>query len=280
MAKRRRHDPDLCAPLGTTDAPGIAFAEINAAEREETLQLRLDGFEGPIDLLLALAREQKVDLAKISVRQLADQFLAFIQRARHLRIELAAEYLVMAAWLAYLKSRLLLPTPPDDEEEPSAEALASALAFQLQRLEAMRHAAAALFDRPLRGRDVFPRGNPDQVVVERSSVFDCSLLDLLKAYADHRRRAETSTFTIEQTALHSLEDALERLAERLGCMPDWASLWQFLPAGGPDPLLTRSAIASTLAAGLQMAKSGAVELHQDRPFAPIYIRRRPPVEEV
>lgn len=158
--------------------------------------------------------------------------------------------------------------------------MASALAFQLQRLEAMRTAATALFARPMLGRDVFARGNPDQVVVDRVSVFECTLLELLKSYCDQKRRDETRTFTIEQTALYSLEDAMERLAARLGAMPDWSSLWSFLPTDARDPLLDRSAIAATLAAGLQLAKSGQVELHQDRPFAPIYIRRRPPVEEV
>ena len=241
----------------------------------EQLVLVLDGFEGPLDMLLGLARDQKVDLTKISILALADQFLSFVERAREIRLELAADYLVMAAWLAYLKSRMLLPEP--DEEEPSGEEMAAALAFQLQRLEAMKAAAEKLMSRPRLGVDVFPRGAPEDVEIERKSVFQVTLYDLLKAYGEHKRRQETSVLHIEPVKLSSIEDAVERLASMLGRMPDWTVLSSFLPAGG-SVLMNRSALAAHFAATLELAKAGRIELRQDQPFSPIWVRKARPEE--
>jgi segregation and condensation protein A len=243
----------------------------------EQLVLALDGFEGPIDLLLTLARDQKVDLTKISILQLADQYLEFVAAARRVRIELAADYLVMAAWLAYLKSRLLLPEPETAEEEPGGAELAAALAFQLQRLEGMRAAGGRLMALPQLGREVFARGAPEMVDADRITVFQVTLYDLLKAYGEHRRRQETSTLTIRPIDLYSLEDALLRLSELLGTLPDWATLASFLPARTGDSLRGRSALAAHFAASLELVKAGKIELRQDGPFSPIWLRRVPPV---
>ncbi|GAA4258580.1 segregation/condensation protein A [Azospirillum formosense] len=242
-----------------------------AASPAEQLVLVLDGFEGPLDMLLALGREQKVDLTKISILQLADQYLAFIAEARKVRLELAADYLVMAAWLAYLKSRLLIPEVED--EEPSGEDMAAALAFQLQRLEAMKGAAAKLFARPQLGVDRFARGAPEDLDILRKSVFQVTLYDLLKAYGEHKKRQEGGVLHIEPVRLYSLEDAVRRLSELLGRMPDWATLSSFLPDGVRGGLLTRSALAAHFAATLELAKAGRVELRQDGAFSPIYVRR-------
>lgn len=240
---------------------------------EAQLVLDLDGFEGPIDLLLNLARDQKVDLARLSILQLADQYLAFVEKVRRLNLEIAAEYLVMAAWLAYLKSRLLLPEPGGGEEEPTGAEMAAALAFQLRRLEAMKEAGARLMARPLLGREVFARGAPDGVEVVSKSVWDVTLHDLLKAYADHRRRTAVKTLKIEAPDLYSVDDALKRLREMLGRMPDWTMLVRFLPPGLHDALVLRSAIASTFVATLELAKEGHIDLRQDGgAFGPIYVK--------
>jgi segregation and condensation protein A len=257
-------EPGPPVPDPETEADG-------AGPAEGGLVLSLDGFDGPIDLLLALARDQKLDLTRISILQLADQYLAFVAEARRVRLELAADYLVMAAWLAYLKSRLLLPEP--ETEEPSGQEMAEALAFQLQRLEAMQRAGARLTARPQLGRDVFARGAPEGIRVVAHSVFDLSLYDLLRAYADHRRRQEFGTWRPPPLELFSLEEALERLSSLLGRMPDWSSLASFVPPGLSGPLAGRSALASTFLASLQLAKEGAVELRQEGAFAPVYIRR-------
>jgi segregation and condensation protein A len=227
-----------------------------------------------------MARDQKVDLAQISILQLADQYLNFVQSAKRLRIELAADYLVMAAWLAYLKSRLLLPDPPVTEEEPTPEEMAQALAFQLRRLEAMRTAAEKLMALPQLGREVFGPGVAEGIQVNRRPVFDCTLYELLKAYADHKRREAFSTLRITPTPLYTLEEALEHLSARLGRLQDWGMLAQFLPeevlsadSSRPvDPLRGRSAVAAMLSAALELAKAGRIEVRQDRPFAPIWIR--------
>jgi len=233
--------------------------------------LDLDGYEGPIDVLLTLARDQKVDLARISILQLADQYLAFVAEARRIRLELAADYLVMAAWLAYLKSRLLLPA--QDEEERSGEDLAQALAFQLQRLEAMQEAGGKLIDRPRLGRDVFPRGAPEGIQVVSRSIFDLSLYDLLKAYTEHKRREEYGTWLIQPTELYSLEDALQHLSEMLGRLPDWTALASFIHGAAGNSLLSRSALAAHFVASLELTKAGKLELRQDGVFSPIYLRR-------
>ena len=239
---------------------------------EPALVLDLDGYEGPIDLLLALAREQKVDLARISILALADQYLAFIAEQRRLHLEIAADYLVMAAWLAYLKSRLLLPDPPADETGPSAAELAEALAHRLRLLEAMQRAGAALMAGSLLGRDVFMRGARERLDRIDRPVFELSLYDLLKAYGESHRRQHGQVLTILPSSYHSLTEALERLARFVGHVPDWRELEHFLPdeaRGGPP---RRSALASTFAALLEMAKAGRVELRQDRSFGPLYLR--------
>ena len=239
---------------------------------EPSLVLDLDGYEGPIDLLLALARDQKVDLARISILQLADQYLAFIAEQRRLQLEVAADYLVMAAWLAYLKSRLLLPDPPDDDSGPTATELAEALAHRLRILEAMQRVGATLMARPLLGRDVFARGAPDGLTMIDQPVFELSLYDLLKAYAESHRRQHGQVLTILPSAYQSLSDALEHLARFVGHVPDWRELVAFLPdelGGGP---LRKSALAATFAATLELAKTGQVELRQDRAFGPLFLR--------
>jgi len=239
---------------------------------DAALVLDLDGYEGPIDLLLALAREQKVDLARISILDLADQYLAFISEQRRLQLEVAADYLVMAAWLAYLKSRLLLPDPPDDESGPTAIELAEALAHRLRLLEAMQRAGAALMARPQLGRDVFGRGAPEGLDMIDQPIFELSLYDLLKAYGASHGRQHGQVLTILPSAYRSLSDALEHLAQFVGQVPDWRELIAFLPEelrGGP---LRRSALAATFAATLELARSGRVELRQDRPFGPLYLR--------
>lgn len=246
-------------------------AEPSASGGEGRLVLALDGFEGPIDLLLGLARDQKVDLTRISILQLADQYLAFVAEARRVRLELAADYLVMAAWLAYLKSRLLLPEP--DEQEPSGEEMAQALAFQLQRLEAMRRVGDRLMARPQLGREVFARGAPEGIRVVARSIFELSLYDLLRAYADHRRRQEFGTWRIQPLDLYTMEEARQRLETMLGRMPDWAALSSFVPDGSADALTNRSALAATFAASLELTKAGVIELRQDGAFEPIFLRR-------
>ncbi len=260
---------------------GITFEEdrgpSRGAEHPSVFVLALDGFDGPIDLLLALARDQKVDLTRISILGLADQYLAFIAGARSLKLEIAADYLVMAAWLAYLKSRLLLPAAEDDDEL-SAEEMAAALAFQLRRLEAMREAGERLFAGSLLGRDVLPRGTPDNFGTEVESVFEISLYELLKAYAGQHRRLHARTMEIEPSGLYSVEEAMRRLNEMLGAVPEWATLVSFLPAdlaGEPASLLRRSALASTFAASLELVKEGEVRMRQAQAFGPLYLRKTP-----
>lgn len=236
------------------------------------LVLDLDGYEGPLDLLLSLARDQKVDITKISILQLAEQYLRYIERAHNLRLEIAADYLVMAAWLAYLKSRLLLPRD-DDEEEPSGPELAAALTFQLRRLEAMREAGARLMARPQLGQDFFRRGATEPMPVDRTVVYDVTLFELLRAYSRQQRRQEFSVLKIQDRIhLYSVEDARDRLAALIGSVPEWRVLVSFLPPGVSEGLTMRSAVASTFVASLELAKAGNVDLRQDRPFGPIYVK--------
>ncbi len=237
----------------------------------QDLVLDLDGFEGPIDLLLNLARQQKVDLSRISILRLAEQYLDFIAAARRLRLEIAADYLVMAAWLAYLKSRLLLPEP-EPGEEASAPELADALALRLRRLDAMRNAGENLLQRPRLGRDVFARGAPEGIEVFQTHVYEVSLFDLLKAYGDNRRRADSSQLTIETSKLYSLSDALERLSRQIGHTVEWTSLAAFFPEELTDALVFRSAVASTLAASLELVRDGKAAIRQSNAFGPIQIR--------
>jgi len=232
----------------------------------------LEGFEGPIDLLLALAREQKVDLAKISILALADQYLAYIQQARDLRLEVAADYLVTAAWLAYLKSRLLLPQTLAGEE-PSGAELAEALAFRLRRLDAIRRAASELFARPRLGYERFAHGRPSGLRVRRKSRFRLPLHELLQAYVEHRLRAREQRLTLVAAPVFRVEEALRRLTRALGG-PDWRNLLAYLPHGLADERLRRSALAAHLSASLELARDGVIELNQASPFGPIFIRRK------
>jgi len=241
------------------------------ADSAERLLIDIEGFEGPIDVLLTLARDQKVDLTHISILALAEQYLEFIARARHLRMELAADYLVMAAWLAYLKSRLLLPAPAGDEE-PSGAEMAAILAFQLQRLEAMKNVGAKLFERPLLDQAFFRRGATEQLKTENRAAFEVSLYDILRAYARQHARQEGSTLHIAPTDLYSIDDALNRLRTLVGDLPDWTVLSKFLPSGQKDSLLERSALASTFVATLELVRNGRIEMQQSDPFAPVYIR--------
>ena len=241
-------------------------------EKTETpLVVDLDGYEGPIDMLLDLARRQKVDLLNISILHLAEQYLKFIEEAHRLKLEIAADYLVMAAWLAYLKSRLLLPEE-NNEEEPTGSEMAEALAFQLQRLQAMQDAGSKIMDLPHLGKDVFPRGLPEGVSIVRNPVYELSLYDLLKAYGDQQSKGTADPLEIAPTDFYSVDDALERLGRLLGKMPDWSDLQEFLPEEFENILIFRSAMASTLAASLEMVKSGQIEIRQDGAFSPIYIR--------
>jgi segregation and condensation protein A len=241
---------------------------------QSELVVDLDGYEGPIDVLLRLAREQKVDLTKISILQLADQYIAFISEARRLSLEIAADYLVMAAWLAYLKSRLLLPAPEPDDE-PTAAELAEALAFQLQRLEAMQQAGVRLMARPLLGRDVFARGAPEGLQIVSRTTYDVTLYDLLKAYGDSRSRGESVVLEIRPAELFSMDDVLARLGKLVGKVPEWRNLMSFLPLNLRAGLVGRSAVAATFAASLELARSGRVQLRQEMAFGPIYLRSPP-----
>ena len=243
--------------------------------RSEQLVLELDGYEGPIDLLLTLAREQKVDLGKISILALADQYLAFIAKQHSLNLEIAADYLVMAAWLAYLKSRLLLPQPPQDDE-PSGTELAAELEHRLRMLEAMQTAGVRLMGRPRIGQDVFLRGAPEGLTVIPVPVYELALYELLRAYGEGRRRTEAAVLSIEPAEFYSMDDALSRLARFIGRVPNWRELASFLPRELRGEVFRRSALAATFAATLELARSGRIELRQDRAFGPIYLRSPPP----
>ncbi len=242
-----------------------------ATRDREDFRLDLEGYEGPIDVLLELAREQKVDLTNISILDLAEQYLEFVRWARRLRLELAADYLVMAAWLAYLKSRLLLPDL-SSEDEPSGAEMAAALKFQMQRLQAMRDAGAQLFARPQLGSAFFARGEPTPLKVVREAVYEATLYDLLAAYARNKTRVEVTRLRIAPAELYSVKDALTRLTGLLGGAPGWRSLASFLPPELQDGLMRRSAIASTIAASLEMCREGKLRIRQDGTFGPIYLR--------
>ncbi len=249
---------------------------ISVAERldAEALIVDVDGFEGPLDVLLTLGRTQKVDLTKISILELAQQYLAFVERAKTLRIELAADYLVMAAWLAFLKSRLLLPPDPE-EEGPSGEELAAHLAFQLERLQAMRDVAARLMARDRLGRDFFARGIPESVERVKKVTYTATLLDLMQAYSRLRTRDEFRPYVMDRDAVFTLEHALERMRGLIGFAGKWTDISSYIPEGwDKDPARIRSATASTFAASLELVKEGRVELRQSETFAPIELRRK------
>jgi segregation and condensation protein A len=240
----------------------------------EQLVLDLDGYEGPIDLLLRLAREQKVDLARISILALADQYLAFIAAQRRLRLEVAADYLVMAAWLAYLKSRLLLPQPPA-ADGPEAAELTAALTHRLKLLAAMQNAGARLMARPQEGRDVFARGSPEGLATVPIPVYSLSLYDLLQAYGRARRRQTGAVLAVPESGFYSMEEALRRLERFLGRVRQWRELSRFLPEDKGDEQFRRSLLAATFAATLELARDRKIELRQDRAFGPIYLRSPP-----
>ena len=249
------------------------MSEIDDRLEAEAFLVDVEGYEGPLDLLLAMARTQKVDLRQISVLALAEQYLSFTRQAAEVRLELAADYLVMAAWLAYLKSRLLLPPDPE-EEGPSAEELADHLAFQLQRLEAMREAGARLMALDRLGRERFARGAPESVETAVTTRWTANVLDLMQAYARLRTRDEFRPYAVDRTDLDTMEAALERLRLVVGHVPDWTDLFAFLPEGWTGGRRGRSAAAATFAASLELAKAGRIDLRQSATFAPIEIRTR------
>jgi segregation and condensation protein A len=273
MAEAGASAPDT-PQASPQDFEAFVAAE-EAVGTDDALVVSLDGFEGPLDVLLALARTQKVDLAKISVLALADQYLLFIAEARKLRLELAADYLVMAAWLAYLKSRLLLPREAALEGEPSGEELAQRLAFRLKRLEAMRNAAAALMTRKRLGRDIFARGMPEGTRTIRVRQYTAAIYDLLKAYAEQRRRTAKRVHVVPKRTVWSIKEARQRLEALIGAgTGEWLALSQYFEQYLGSPDIARTAVASSFGATLEMAREGLVEISQAEPFAPIYVRRR------
>jgi len=243
------------------------------ATGEPAMIVDVEGFEGPLDLLLALARQQKVDLAKISILALADQYLAFIEAARQLRLELAADYLVMAAWLAYLKSRLLLPEAAP-AEGPSAEDMALALAYRLRRLEALREAAQRLMERPQLNRDVFARGAPEPIAEIKQPEWSATLYDLLSAYAQQRSRSALSRVRFKQRTVWSLAEARAALDRLIGQTSDWARLDAYLISYVVEPAQAATVFASSFASALELVREGIAEIHQKESFAPIYMRKR------
>ncbi len=258
--------------------PPASDAQVEQGPAPDHLLLTLEGFEGPLDLLLDLARSQKVDLAKISILSLVEQYLAVIESARRIRLELAADWLVMAAWLTWLKSRLLLP--PGTEAAEEAEQAADVLAARLRDLQTIRAAAAWLALRPQLGHDVFARGAPEDLTETDRSRLAMDLPALLRAYlAALRRSGSKRRYTPKPVTLWSVKDALHRLAALVGSVPDWTSLEQFLPDALEGPLERRAALASTLLAGLEMARGGAVRLRQEEAFGPILVRRSRQIAE-
>jgi len=260
--------------------PALPFAEAfdeapewaapgSAATPDEALYLELEGWEGPLDLLLDLARRQKVDLRRISILGLVDQYLAYIERAEELRLELAADYLVMAAWLAYLKSALLLPR--EEQEDPSPEELALRLQLRLQRLAAMREAAARLMGRDRLGRDVFARGAPEGLRVDRKNAWQCDWFDLVQAYGQVKARTAPVVHMVRDRMVMTLDSALSRVSAMLGVSLDWMELREFLPPHA-DPRLKRSALASSFVAALELARLGKAELAQEEVFGPLRLR--------
>jgi segregation and condensation protein A len=264
----------LEASVAAWEAPAAA-----EARPEEALVVDIEGFSGPLDLLLALARTHKIDIARLSLLPLVDQYLAFIAEARKVNLELAADYLVMAAWLAFLKSRLLLPREKDEEGTMSAQEMEARLAFRLMRLDAMRTAAARLMTRKRLGLDIFPRGAPEQVKTIRETTWTAEIFDLLKAYADQRRRTIKRVHVVRKRTVWSIKDARRRLEALVGqSTGEWVQLdmflEQYLPSPQPGTDVGRTVLASSFGATLEMAREGLIELRQEAPFAPIYMRRK------
>ncbi len=255
-----------------------------APEADGLLVVNLGAFDGPLDLLLSLARDQKVDLAKLSILALAEQYLTYIAEAKRLRLEVAADYLVMAAWLAFLKSKLLLPPEPTEPEpEPTAAQMEAALRYQLQRLQAMQEAGAGMMARAQLGRDTFVRGIPEGAPVSTTETWDIRLIDVLKAYADYRKRTDKPVLRIVATELDTMDAAIERLSRMLGDMPipEWTTLQTFLPPDIAAGTIGRSYVAATLAATLELVRTGKLQIRQEGSFQPIFVRRPPenPISE-
>ena len=245
---------------------------MTAAPPGEAFIVDVEGFEGPLDLLLTLARSQKVDLRNISILQLVDQYIEFIGHLAKADLDLAADYLVMASWLAYLKSRLLLPKPEKGTDEPSGEEMAARLAFRLQRLQAMREAGSRLMARDRLGRDVFFRGEPEGIRIVRTPAWADSIFDLLKAYSDQRTRTLGTRFAVKRAPVYAIDDARKRLERLIGMSMDWSRLDSFLPDHPEFRELRRSALASTFSASLEMAKDGKLFLRQASAFGPLFLR--------
>jgi len=260
IAERPPVEDEFDQPVRGTAQPDI-----------EGLVVNLDGFEGPLDVLLELARTQRVDLRKISMLALVEQYLAFVEAAKVKNLELAADYLVMAAWLAYLKSKLLLPAAEASADEPTADEMAARLAFQLQRLDAMRKAAEAIFNLPQLGVNVFPRGMPEGVRVRRKTAWRADLVELLKAYTRQRISAVDRTYKVDPPKVYSIEEARARISRLLGAIPDWIDFRNLAPAREIDAPAS-SVVASAFNAALEFAKSGSLDIRQLEPFGTIYVR--------
>lgn len=247
--------------------------EAGPPPEDEILYVDVAGYEGPLDLLLDLARRQKVDIAAISILALAEQYLRFIETVREKRIEIAADYLVMAAWLAYLKSRMMVPQAPSDEE-PSGEMMMALLQFRLKRLEAMRKASVQLMNRPRLGFQIYTRGAPEPIAVERRNLWDATLFDLLKAYASQRERGMTEDYSPVQRTVWSLQDARDILQRLIGDSFEWVSMDTYLARYLASPADRVTALASTFASSLELVRQGQVELRQSAAFGPLFVRRR------
>lgn len=275
MADEETQEPEGGEAAGRENVVdgGFDVDNFEAPVRTETFVVDLDGFEGPLDLLLALVRDHKLDLAKLSILNLAQQYLDFIDRAKELRLEIAADYLVMAAWLAFLKSKLLLPAE-EDGDEPTGEELAAQLAHRLRRLEAMREAGAKLFNRNRLGRDFFARGLPEGIRLVRESKYDANVYDLLKAYAIQRQRTAVETIQFALRPVWSVQEARERLEAILGISIEWAPIDALVLEYMGSPEMRRTALASSLGASLEMTREGTAELRQETAFAPLFIRKR------
>jgi len=271
LAKRSigvSHSTGTTGPAQNWDAP----ERIAPPAEEDVLVLELDGFEGPLDLLLVLARNQKVDLTKLSILKLAEQYLDYIEVARELRLDVAADYLVMAAWLAYLKSKLLLPEKEQIEDGPTGQELAAQLAFRLKRLDAMREALARLMGRKRLGLDIFARGMPEGIRLIRSNVYQASIFDLLKAYAEQRQRRVVVDMKWGGRIVWSIKQARDRIAELMGPQIDWTELDKFLEEYKPVTPLGRTVTASSFGATLELAREGYLEIRQNKPFGPLYLK--------
>jgi len=256
--------------------PNLDFTAVEQAEAQDAFVVDLEGYEGPLHVLLALARTQKVDLLKLSITRLAEQYLAFVHEARRRNFALAADYLVMASWLAYLKSRLLIPRNEKDKgEEPPAEEMAAALAFRLQKLEAMRRASEQLLARPLLKRDVFTRGDPEATVIVPSDRIDASLYELMSAYVTQRRREQRSYAPNQRVEAFQLEAARDWLRDVLPRLEQWTPLERIAPVRGHDDGPTQASFtASTLSASLELVKEGAMDVKQAQAFAEVFLKRR------